>query len=128
MILLGPYDMGPGSPTEPVVVALEGELDSFSLSALAVLDDTVRAHPGAHVLVDLTDVTFLGAAALRAFARAGAAAEAGGGRLSFHGAGTFVRGLLELWHVGPVGPAVRTDDHPLADLPRPRSESPRATT
>jgi anti-sigma B factor antagonist len=85
-----------------VVVALSGELDFASAGALAVLDEAVREHPRAHVLVDLSHVTFLDSAALVAFARARQRAEAAGGRLSLYAASAFARRLLEIWHLEPV--------------------------
>lgn len=83
------------------LVVLSGELDFASTAALGVLDEAVRAHPGAHVLVDLSDVTFLDHAALTAFAIAQCRAMAGGGALSLHGATPFAQHLLEIWHLEP---------------------------
>lgn len=85
-----------------LVVALSGELDFGSTAALGVLDEAVRSHPGAHVLVDLSDVTFLDSAALMAFAVARSRAVAGGGVLSLHGASTFAQHLLHMWHLDTV--------------------------
>lgn len=82
-----------------LVVALSGELDFASTDALGVLDEAVRAHPGAHVLVDLSDVTFLDSTALMAFAVAKSRAVAAGGVLSLHGASTFAQHLLQMWHL-----------------------------
>ncbi|GAA5134767.1 hypothetical protein GCM10023339_71750 [Alloalcanivorax gelatiniphagus] len=131
MIVLDGYEPAPPSPrtSERIVVALEGELDIASAPVLSVVGQTVRDHPGAHVLVDLTDVTFLDAAALRAFVRAREGARAGGGDLSLHGARPFARGLLELWRLGPVGPAVRADDSvPRLAVPHPRSDADRRSS
>jgi anti-anti-sigma regulatory factor len=106
VIVFDAYDSTPASTpaTERILLTLEGQLDITAAQTLSVLDETVRSHPGAHVLVDLADVTFLDAAVLNAFTVAKAGAEASGGRLSFHGASAFTRGLLELWHLGPVRP------------------------
>jgi anti-anti-sigma factor len=85
-----------------VVVALGGELDFASAGALEVLDEAVREHPRAHVLVDLSHVTFLDSTALVAFERARSRAEAAGGSLSLYAASAFARRLLEIWHLEPV--------------------------
>lgn len=85
-----------------VVVVFTGELDIGSRSALNVLDEAVRAHPGAHVLVDLSDVTFMDSTALVAFAKAKSRAAAGGGVLSLHGASAFAQRMLDIWHLEPV--------------------------
>jgi anti-anti-sigma factor len=101
-----------------VVVAFTGELDIGSRSALNVLDDAVRAHPGAHVLVDLSDVTFMDSTALVAFARATSRATAGGGVLSLHGASAFGQRLLDIWHLEPDCSRTRQvdDGHPIETL------------
>ena len=85
-----------------VVVVFCGELDIGSRSALNVLHEAVRAHPGAHVLVDLSDVTFMDSTALVAFAKAKSRAAAGGGVLSLHGASAFAQRMLDIWHLEPV--------------------------
>ncbi|RYC03576.1 STAS domain-containing protein [Nocardioides zhouii] len=85
-----------------VVVVLSGELDFGSANALEVLNEAVREHPGAHVLVDLSNVTFVDSSVLVAFATARSRAEAAGGRLGLYAASAFTRRLLEIWHLEPV--------------------------
>jgi anti-sigma B factor antagonist len=104
MIVLRHHSEPPVPMWDPAwhVVALSGELDFASTAALGVLDEAVRRHPGAHVLVDLSDVTFLDSAALMAFAVARSRAVAGGGALSLHGASTFAQHLLHMWHLDTV--------------------------
>ena len=92
-----------------VVVVLTGDLDFASADALHVLDEAVRDHPRAHVLVDLSHVTFLDSTALRAFASARAGAEAAG-TLSLYPANDFARRLLEIWHLEPVEGAAHGGD------------------
>ena len=87
-----------------VVVALSGELDFASTGAFGVLDEAVRTHPGARVLVDLSSVTFMDSAALHAFVSARSRAAAGGGVLSLHGASNSAQRLLNIWHLEPGTP------------------------
>nr|WP_300046277.1 STAS domain-containing protein [uncultured Nocardioides sp.] len=114
-----------------VMVVFTGELDIGARSALNVLDEAVRAHPGAHVLVDLSDVTFMDSTALVAFAEARSRAAAGGGVLSLHGASAFAQRMLDIWHLEPVCSRTRQagDVHAITTLrghsvvpfPRPRA-------
>ncbi|NPD06416.1 STAS domain-containing protein [Nocardioides sp. zg-1308] len=98
----GASGLAPATCTPWVVVVLAGELDFAASHALDVLDVAVKAHPGAHILVDLSDVTFLDHTALFAFALAKSRAEAQGGVLSLHGASVFALKLLEIWHLEPA--------------------------
>lgn len=101
-----------------VVVVFTGELDIGSRPALNVLDNVVRAHPGAHVLVDLSDVTFMDSTALIAFAKAKSLAAAGGGVLSLHGASAFQQRMLDIWHLEPgsIRPRQAGGAHPIETL------------
>lgn len=101
-----------------VLVVFTGELDIGSRSALNVLEEAVRTHPGAHVLVDLSDVTFMDSTALVAFAKAKARATAGGGVLSLHGASAFAQRMLDIWHLEPVSVTLQQtgDAHPIETL------------
>lgn len=104
MIVLDAYPEPPSPPSisvSRVVVALRGELDLAASRALGVLHEAVEEHAGAHVLVDLSGVTFLDHTALVAFARARSRAEARGGQLSLHGASPFAARLLQIWHLEP---------------------------
>lgn len=105
MIVLGPPVESRPGPRDPlwVIVALSGELDLASTHAYGELDRTVMTHPGAHILVDLSSVTFLDATALHAFASARCRAVADGGLLSLYGASTFAQHLLRLWDLESVG-------------------------
>lgn len=87
-----------------VVVALAGGLHSGSRHALGVLDAAVSAHPGAHVLVDLSEVTLLDSAPLGAFALARDRAAAAGGLLSLHAPSSHAQMLLQVWSLEPLGP------------------------
>ena len=102
-------------PADWVVVVLSGELGFGSTDALGVLDRAVLDNPGARVLVDLGNVTFLDSTALVAFARARSRAEAAGGTLSLHAASSFAHRLLEIWHLEPVR---EVDDALAHRLPR----------
>lgn len=85
-----------------VVVSLTGSLHAGSTYALRALDDAVSAHPGAHVLVDLSDVTSLDSAAVTVVADAQSRAAASGGVLTLHGASGLADTLLE--NLGLVAP------------------------
>lgn len=52
-----------------VGVALSGDIDVASKRALRILDAAVAENPGARILVDLSNVTFLDSSALNAFIR-----------------------------------------------------------
>ena len=84
-----------------VVVALSGDLNLAATGPLAVLADAVTTNPGARVLVDLSNVTFLGPSALHAFTRAVNQAAATGGMISLHGANDRASRLLQMWHLEP---------------------------
>jgi anti-sigma B factor antagonist len=94
---------GPGLTSEPVaiMVRLAGELDLASTAALAVVEQAVRRNPGAEVVVDLDQVSFLDSTALHAFADARAQATSTGGALTLVGASDFAYRLLQIWHLEP---------------------------
>lgn len=93
-----------GSPHTPYwVVALAGGLHAGSRHALGVLDSVVGAHPGAHVLVDLSQVTLLDSAPLRALVAARERAVAAGGLLSLHGPSCHTQLQLVGWRLEPGG-------------------------
>lgn len=136
--LSGPSQRPEGSvAASSVVVVYVGELDFASTSALDVLDEAVRTHPGAHILVDLSAVTFMDSTALVAFAQARSTAAAAGGAVSLHGASAFVLRMLEIWRLEPApsvarepGGAPMTDGPRRSGLvprPRPRGDGSTAT-
>ena len=96
--------VGHGSSAGRVVVLLSGELDIASLRALGSVGRAVVENPGAEVVVDLTDVTFLDSTALEAFASARVLATAGGGSLTLTGASSFAHKLLQIWQLEPGTP------------------------
>jgi anti-sigma B factor antagonist len=93
-----------GSSAARVVVLLSGELDIASTRALASVGRAVAKNPGAEVVVDLSDVSFLDSCALEAFASARVQATAGGGSLTLTGASSFARKLLQIWQLEPGTP------------------------
>jgi anti-sigma B factor antagonist len=94
--------VGHGSSAVSVVVLLSGELDLASTRALGSVGQAVAKNPGAEVVVDLRDVTFLDSCALEAFADARVQAAAAGGSLTLAGASTFTHKLLQIWQLEPV--------------------------
>ena len=85
------------------MVALSGGLHAGSTHALGALDETVEAQPGAHLLVDLSQTTFLDPASLAAVVVARDRVLAEGGALSLLGASNHAQLLLQLWRLEPWG-------------------------
>ena len=69
----------------PIRVRLTGELDIASVPAFARVEAAVGASPGRRVIIDLSEVTFLDAAALRVFVDARTTAEQRGGSFGVQG-------------------------------------------
>jgi anti-anti-sigma factor len=86
---------GVQTPPQPVaVIGFSGELDLASAPVLARLRRAVRIQPCPHLLVDLTNVTFIDSFALDEFARAQRRATASGGSVAFHGVAGPVREIF----------------------------------
>jgi anti-sigma B factor antagonist len=94
--------VGHGSSPGRCVVLLSGELDLASTRALGSVGQAVARNPGAEVVVDLGDVTFLDSCALEAFADARVQATAAGGSLTLTGASSFAHKLLQIWQLEPA--------------------------
>lgn len=80
----------------PIRVRLTGELDIASVPAFARVEAAVGASPGRRVIIDLSDVTFLDAAALRVFVNARATAEQRGGSFGVLGVRAHLLRIFEM--------------------------------
>jgi len=86
---------------DPVVVQLSGELDTYTVPEIRDAFDALSLGPGAVVVVDLSDVTFLDSSGLGAIFALHHRLAAVGGRLRLVCSGVTLR-LVELLHIDQV--------------------------
>jgi anti-anti-sigma factor len=89
-----------------LVIAVTGALDAHAAATMRQpLDEVRRTHPPL-VVVELSGVTFVGAAGVGWLLRLGQAVSTGGGQVFIAGAGPQVERLLRLTGIAAVCPVV----------------------
>lgn len=87
---------------EAIVLRLAGEIDVASLPPIELAIDAATAADVGEVVIDLTDVRFMGVSAVNAFVRAADEARRRRKRLRLTGAAPQLRELFELLAVDSV--------------------------
>ena len=91
-----------------VNVSLQGRLDTFGVDEIETRLTTHLVPSGAHAIVDLSKVTFLGSGGLRMFIAIARALGRKGGKLVLYGAQPLVAQVLETTSLNDIVP-VRAD-------------------
>lgn len=86
----------PRARGQEVTLALDGELDAYSVRQLAAELDTLRRDGHRHVRLDMANLTFLDSAGLQTLVEQDAALRSDGGRLVVERAADPVRRVLRV--------------------------------